>query len=179
MALYKCTECGGTVSDKAETCPHCGSVIDSEGLREEERARRAAAEEVRAGRKHQIGYAVVLIVLGVAVAAIGAGLSSVTEDEKQTRTTVLVVGIGAIVLGLVWLAAIADALGRMRKAGVIPSCPKCGSPAVSGQKEGYQAGAGCCGGMLLGPLGLLCGFVGADEVSVHCLNCGHKWRARR
>ncbi len=28
MALIKCTECGGTVSDKATTCPHCGAPVE-------------------------------------------------------------------------------------------------------------------------------------------------------
>ena len=27
MALIKCTECGGTISDTATTCPHCGAPI--------------------------------------------------------------------------------------------------------------------------------------------------------
>ena len=27
MALIKCSECGGTVSDKAEKCPHCGCPV--------------------------------------------------------------------------------------------------------------------------------------------------------
>lgn len=28
MALIKCTECGQMVSDKAESCPHCGAPIE-------------------------------------------------------------------------------------------------------------------------------------------------------
>ncbi len=27
MALISCTECGGTVSDKAQACPHCGAPV--------------------------------------------------------------------------------------------------------------------------------------------------------
>lgn len=27
MALIKCSECGGQVSDKAASCPHCGAPI--------------------------------------------------------------------------------------------------------------------------------------------------------
>ena len=29
MALIKCPECGGTVSDTAKSCPHCGAPIDT------------------------------------------------------------------------------------------------------------------------------------------------------
>lgn len=32
MALIKCEECGGMVSDKAKTCPHCGCPINSTGI---------------------------------------------------------------------------------------------------------------------------------------------------
>lgn len=28
MALIKCPECGGTISDKAVRCPHCGSDFE-------------------------------------------------------------------------------------------------------------------------------------------------------
>ena len=28
MALIKCKECGGSVSDKAKTCPHCGCPVE-------------------------------------------------------------------------------------------------------------------------------------------------------
>lgn len=30
MALIKCSECGGDVSDKAASCPHCGNPISKE-----------------------------------------------------------------------------------------------------------------------------------------------------
>jgi hypothetical protein len=28
MALIKCSECQGMISDKAVTCPHCGSPVE-------------------------------------------------------------------------------------------------------------------------------------------------------
>ncbi len=56
-----------------------------------------------------------------------------------------------------------------------PKCPKCGSTSVHGSNRGYSAGSGCCGGLMLGPLGLLCGQVGAGAVRVNCLNCGTSW----
>ena len=30
MAIIKCENCGGNVSDKAKACPHCGKVINQE-----------------------------------------------------------------------------------------------------------------------------------------------------
>jgi tellurium resistance protein TerD len=58
------------------------------------------------------------------------------------------------------------------------TCPSCGSPSIVAAKEGFDAGSGCCGAILLGPLGLLCGALGSNVMNMHCLNCGHKWRLR-
>ena len=56
-------------------------------------------------------------------------------------------------------------------------CPACGSTQVSSGKKGYDAGSGCCGAILVGPLGLLCGAVDANKLMVTCLKCGHTWEA--
>lgn len=74
-------------------------------------------------------------------------------------------------------------------------CPQCGSrklQVVTTNKfqskfvaKGYGAGKGCCGYMLFGPIGLLCGACGTkakNEVNVSssniwvCLDCGEKFR---
>ncbi len=44
------------------------------------------------------------------------------------------------------------------------SCPKCGSKNIYIDKKGYGAGKGCCWAILLGPLGLLCGFKGSKNI---------------
>ena len=61
-------------------------------------------------------------------------------------------------------------------------CPKCGSEntqfATNTSGGGYDAGNGCCGYMLLGPLGLLCGACGSKTETEEfwvCNNCGHKF----
>ncbi len=55
------------------------------------------------------------------------------------------------------------------------ACPKCGSTSVSGQKEGFGTKKGCCGAILLGPIGLICGMCGANKMKVVCLACGNQW----
>ncbi len=55
-------------------------------------------------------------------------------------------------------------------------CPKCGSNNIFIGKKGYDASAGCCGALLLGPFGLLCGQTGANKIEKTCLNCKHKWQ---
>jgi len=54
-------------------------------------------------------------------------------------------------------------------------CPKCGCTQLSTEKKGMDASSACCGALLLGPLGLLCGLQGANRVVITCLKCGHQW----
>lgn len=64
-------------------------------------------------------------------------------------------------------------------------CPKCGSEdvqfATSTSTSGISAGDACCGYMLLGPLGLLCGLAGAGKSTTSefwvCHSCGAKFKA--
>ena len=55
-------------------------------------------------------------------------------------------------------------------------CPKCGSTSIQGERAGFGAGKGCCGWIMLGPIGLLCGACGKNKMYSHCLRCGHKWK---
>ena len=70
-------------------------------------------------------------------------------------------------------------------------CPKCHSYDLDTTSEtetkisggGYGFGSGCCGWILLGPIGLLCGFCGRSVKSSSttrefwkCKSCGHKFR---
>jgi tellurium resistance protein TerD len=56
-------------------------------------------------------------------------------------------------------------------------CPKCGSTQISADKKGFGLAKAVGGGVLLGPVGLLGGFVGSKKVMVTCLKCGHQWKA--
>lgn len=64
---------------------------------------------------------------------------------------------------------------------VIPKCPKCGSKnlqAVSvGETKGFNTGNGCCGAILLGPFGWLCGLSGMGKGKTKakrmCMKCGN------
>lgn len=68
-------------------------------------------------------------------------------------------------------------------------CPKCGNnncdilTDVDVKTKGYGLGEGCCGYILLGPIGFLCGACGMGESKTktkhygYCQDCGHKFRA--
>jgi hypothetical protein len=54
-------------------------------------------------------------------------------------------------------------------------CPQCGSKNIHVDKRGYNAGDACCGAILLGPLGLLCGADGSNKLVKTCLNCNKEF----
>ena len=67
-------------------------------------------------------------------------------------------------------------------------CPKCGNfnciiinEATTKGKD-FSVGKGLCGGLILGPIGLLCGACGKGKQIKNtnfwvCNNCGYKWKA--
>jgi tellurium resistance protein TerD len=55
-------------------------------------------------------------------------------------------------------------------------CPICKSTQITANKKGYGLGKAAIGGVLLGPVGLLGGFVGSGKVKVTCLKCGYSWK---
>lgn len=56
-------------------------------------------------------------------------------------------------------------------------CPTCGSTQVTAAKKGFGLGKAAIGGVLLGGVGLLGGFVGSRKVQITCLKCGNTWAA--
>lgn len=61
-------------------------------------------------------------------------------------------------------------------------CPKCGSEHVQFSSSttggGFSAGKSCCGYIILGPIGLICGACGNKETKNEfwiCSSCGHRF----
>lgn len=55
-------------------------------------------------------------------------------------------------------------------------CPRCKSNQITANKKGFGLGKAAAGGILLGPLGLLGGFLGSNKIMITCLKCGHSWK---
>jgi len=58
------------------------------------------------------------------------------------------------------------------------ACPKCRSTQITADRKGYGAGKAVGGLVLLGPVGLLGGFLGSRKILITCLKCGHQWKPK-
>ncbi|MFZ3101905.1 MAG: TerD family protein [Desulfitobacteriaceae bacterium] len=56
-------------------------------------------------------------------------------------------------------------------------CPKCHSTSVTAGKKGFGLGKAALGGILLGPIGILAGFIGSKNMEFACLSCRERWSA--
>jgi len=57
------------------------------------------------------------------------------------------------------------------------SCPRCHSTQVTAGKKGFGIGKALVGGVLLGPVGILAGFIGSKNMEFACLSCKERWSA--
>jgi len=57
------------------------------------------------------------------------------------------------------------------------SCPRCHSTQVTAGKKGFGIGKALVGGVLLGPVGILAGFIGSKNMEFVCLGCKERWSA--
>ncbi|WP_366557017.1 TerB family tellurite resistance protein [Desulfosporosinus sp. BICA1-9] len=57
------------------------------------------------------------------------------------------------------------------------ACPRCHSNQVTAGKKGFGIGKAAIGGILLGPVGLLAGFIGSKNVEFVCLSCKERWNS--
>ena len=57
------------------------------------------------------------------------------------------------------------------------ACPRCHSAQVTAGKKGFGIGKALVGGVLLGPVGILAGFIGSKNMEFVCLSCKERWSA--
>ncbi|OIK15592.1 tellurium resistance protein TerD [Bacillus sp. MUM 116] len=54
-------------------------------------------------------------------------------------------------------------------------CPRCHSTNVRTGQKGFGIGKAAIGGLILGPIGLLGGFIGKNQLKFTCNSCGSSW----
>lgn len=54
-------------------------------------------------------------------------------------------------------------------------CPNCHSTNIRTGQKGFGIGKAAIGGLILGPIGLLGGFIGKNQLKFTCMSCGKSW----
>ena len=89
MAMIKCPECGKEVSDKATTCPNCGTPLGNENRGGFEQPIYGQAPQPPKKKKKHKGLIVfaVIVVLIIIIAAVGSGGSSDSDQKSADSQT--------------------------------------------------------------------------------------------
>lgn len=194
-----CAHCGKEVVEGAAFCAHCGNSVFS--------ASETPQYTLTFVRYDADGPAIsIALPNGESITLIGrdrrnVSLPSGTHNltlSSSSQLEVLEVSLDADAqVNLYWtseenrfLAVVSDTqvtpTPENSKAPTGVSCPRCGShnvqyaPVTTVNNSGYSCCTGCCGGLLLGPLGLLLGMCGmgtksTTTVSWMCNNCGRQF----
>lgn len=102
------------------------------------------------------------------------GLISFTAGSRRIEIEVIGKDDGALLHDFLVRHATGEHTGEILEEEI--RCPKCQSTQFSTDKKGFGLGKAAIGGVLLGPVGLLGGFVGSGNVKITCLKCGNTWK---
>lgn len=167
MALIQCTECGHTVSDRAEICPGCGCPVklilqEREALAEKEASLNQKFEEGRQQIEsiHQIqcpkcGEMTSSRKIKCEHCGENIAIELFNTDQSPEPTYV-------------------TPQPRIKK---IPSicCPRCGSTDFDLAPAGFSIGKAVAGGLLLGQIGMLAGASSSRKHKRICRKCGKEF----
>lgn len=193
MALIQCTECGHTVSDRAEICPGCGCPVklilqDIEQQKAEAaanlEAERFAAEEKREQDGCIFDIVDVYAPGGVKLCCHFCGNSTtVPKADFYSATTSFCTPKHEIKCPSchrthrrsvpIYTASMQEICTQEPEKPLL--CPHCGSGEFDIVKEGFDAGKAAIGGVLLGPIGLLAGASDSNNIQRICRRCGTRF----
>ena len=147
MALTICPECGGTVSDKATACVHCGYPLHSG----------ATAQESHAGADTHAQHF---------CTACGAALPRGVRFCTSCGVPVAASSAPALAQPAQPQQAPARQIAPVppspkQKETEVLKCPSCGSTLVTTGERGYS---------------IIWGFLGAGSTVNRCGKCGFKWK---
>lgn len=100
MALIECGECTGKVSDKAASCPHCGSPVMQLADVKDTGDRLTTTQQTSKHLKEQVLWAYLTMAIGLGVLV----LMPLWLNAKGVSPTLYSYGAGGaiLVIGVVW-----------------------------------------------------------------------------
>lgn len=151
MALIQCEDCGRDVSTMAQSCPHCGRPLE---------------------QMAKIDETMVAVAAGKRIACPDESCTGIIKESGQC---------GTCGMHHAWKPE-EDSWDQRTQTTEKPpprqiKCPKCSSTQISAHKKGFGLIKSVAGLCMAGPVGLLGGVIGAGNVKVTCLSCGHSWKA--
>lgn len=174
MALIKCSECGGKVSDKASSCPHCGCPVDPAPSSEfsycpycGKRNRATNSYCATCGKS----------MTGERAEENPAGIVTTPQPVKDITQVARAKQLESEQRMIQQEQARIFAEQR-RQFELAPRCPKCGSTSLSCGKRGYGVGKAAAGAILAGPIGFLAGGIGMHDTEITCMSCGCRWTVK-
>lgn len=171
MALIECPECGGRVSDKAKSCPHCGFPLDSmDDCKNDEKVVSDIFEYNNL--KYDLSELVDIINLNTDSEGY---LSTVAWEESRNYIKKKIPGYqyaDSLIQYIIKHKTVyqeeeshSPVTQPTPASQNVVRCPKCGSTSVTTEKRGYD---------------IMWGFLGSDWVKYNvCQKCGHRWKIGR
>lgn len=206
MALITCPDCGQAISDKATACIHCGCPIAaqppspiSEPATISRQFDGIVNKEYKGYGGNQVvveGDAVHIKQLLMKEDCTFADITDIQWREPsgmRNGCLTITTKTGHMPYQIIFLkgqlADFSELRGLLEERMPLPAagqvqgldpavarCPKCGSTSLSASNQGFSAGKAAAGVLLTGGIGLLAGGLGSKNVTVTCLNCGHKFK---
>lgn len=167
MALIQCTECGHTVSDRAEICPGCGCPVKL--ILEEQQ--KLAQEEISLKQKTEESKKQIESIHQIQCPSCGEMTSSRKIKCEHCGEN--------IALGLFNTDQSSEPTyitpqPRIKKTPSI-CCPRCGSTDFDLAQGGFSIGKAVVGGLLLGQVGMLAGAANSRKNKRICRKCGREF----
>lgn len=161
MALIKCPECGGNISDKAPACIHCGYPLQEINTDNDCQIILVSIQENESLVIQKI-YEITDCSLGKIKDSIKSlpymiknNLSKNEAEKLQSELQ----NIGAIVE-----IKPSNYIIKPPKIEIILTCPRCGSTSVAIGQRGYS---------------ILSGLIGSNKTVNRCGKCGYSWRPKK
>jgi len=167
MALIKCSECGGKVSDTTEECIHCGFSLKA--IRDH-----YERQEKKICKINGVDYDFTIYFAQLMDPELTT--DEMTEIIRDLHELTGVCGMGVLCHSIREMRDVPPTydnktmeqfdkeVARIEAAKNNPSCPRCGSKSITAATKGFT---------------LLEGIWGSNDPVNYCKNCGHKWKPRR